>query len=369
MMFARLVILVVSSMSFLHRFHVSACDTTCADKPVFTPSSLVVKFGDPTSANCSVCELACVNNQYGVESPAGVTRKDGTTISWTVDSLTEWSVSSLCFYSDDAGHQCCTFLPVTVYQPPQKVSISVVNLTGPMLEGRQYTLQCTVEHVAPVKDLRVTFYRGQTALGQPQSINSTGTKPVTQIFSVDISPGRGEDGAQYWCEAKLELGPEGPKLPPVETSQNITATVHYQPHLEGSSHPDTIRVREGELLRLNCSAVANPPPTYTWTYPSGRREASHADVLTINSTTVSDGGKFTCSVVNLLGNVTKEFDVELQANPTGIIIGVVVAVVLVIVASGLVAYYCYRQKRMDQYNVKEVFSRSHSRHSAVPTAD
>uniref|UniRef100_G3Q7E2 Ig-like domain-containing protein n=1 Tax=Gasterosteus aculeatus TaxID=69293 RepID=G3Q7E2_GASAC len=205
--------------------------------------------------------------------------------------------------------------------------------------------------------------------GQPQSINSTGTKPVTQNFSVDISPGREEDGAQYWCEAKLELGPEGPKLPPVETSQNITATVHYQPHLEGSSHPDTIRVREGELLRLNCSAVANPPPTYTWTYPSGRREASHADVLTINSTTVSDGGKFTCSVVNLLGNVTKEFDVELQANPTGIIIGVVVAVVLVIVASGLVAYYCYRQKRMDQYNVKEVFSRSHSRHSAVPTAD
>nr|XP_040041917.1 hemicentin-1-like isoform X1 [Gasterosteus aculeatus aculeatus] len=368
-MFARLVILVVSSMSFLHRFHVSGCDTNCADKPVFTPSSLVVKFGDPTSANCSVCEHACVKNKYGVESPAGVTRKDGTTISWTVDSLTEWSVSSLCFYSDDAGHQCCTFLPVTVYQPPQKVSISFVNLTGPMLEGRQYTLQCTVEHVAPVKDLRVTFYRGQTALGQPQSNNTTVEKPVIQIFSVDISPGREEDGAQYWCEAKLELGPEGPKLPPVETSQNITATVHYQPHLEGSSHPDTIRVREGELLRLNCSAVANPPPTYTWTYPSGRREASHADVLTINSTTVSDGGKFTCSVVNLLGNVTKEFDVELQANPTGIIIAVVVAVVLVIVASGLVAYYCYRQNRWGQYNLKEVFSRSHMRHSAVPTAN
>lgn len=56
------------------------------------------------------------------------------------------------------------------------------------------------------------------------------------------------------------------------------------------------------------------------------------------------------------------------ANPTGIIIGVVVAVV-VIMALGLVAYYCYRQNRMDQYNVKEVFSRSHSRHSAVPTAD
>lgn len=113
---------------------------------------------------------------------------------------------------------------------------------------------------------------------------------------------------------------------------------------------------------------------------------------------MSDGGKFTCSVVNLLGNVTKEFDVELQgefyhpgsrlivtvlvfavvptlnvppfsfffftqlsaANPTGIIIGVVVAVVLVIVASGLVAYYCYRQKWMGGCNTS---------HFAVPTAD
>ncbi|KAL6111012.1 uncharacterized protein ACO6RY_19977 [Pungitius sinensis] len=288
----------------------SGCDESCTNKPVFTPSSLVVRFGDSTSANCSVCEDACVRNKYDVETPVGRRTKIGSTVLWTVKALTEWSPSSMCYYSNDTGHQCCTYLPVTVYQPPHKVSISV-NHTGPMMEGHRYTLQCTVEDVAPVKNLFVTFYRGQTALGLPQSINRPDEESVTQNFPLDINPGREDDGAEFWCEAKLELGPEGPKLPPVETSQKITATVHYQPHLEGSSYTDPIKVQEGELLQLNCSAVANPPAVYTWTYGSKIIEVSD-NVFTINSTTVSDGGKYTCSVVNKMGNVTREFDVEVQ---------------------------------------------------------
>ncbi|XP_037327999.2 vascular cell adhesion protein 1-like [Pungitius pungitius] len=360
-----LVVLMLSMTGFLRDGRVSCCDESCTNKPVFTPPSLVVRFGDPTSANCSVCEDACVRNKYDVESPVGQITKIGSTIVWTVDALTEWSPSSLCYYSNDAGQQCCTYLPVTVYKPPQKVSISV-NHRGPMMEGHQYTLQCTVEDVAPVKNLSVTFYRGQTALGQPQSINSTEEKPVTQNFTLHINPGREADGAEFWCEAKLELGPEGPKLPPVEKSQKITATVHYKPHLEGSSPPDPIRIQEGELLRLNCPAVANPPPLYTWTHELKLIEVSE-DVLTINSTTVSDGGKYTCSVVNKMGNVIREFDVEVQASYILTIIVVVAAAVLLIAILGLVTYfYCYKPGRVGRYNLKDVFFRSHS---AVPTAE
>ncbi|KAL6111013.1 uncharacterized protein ACO6RY_19978 [Pungitius sinensis] len=363
-----LVVLMLSVTGFLRDARVSCCDESCTNKPVFTPSSLVVRFGDSTSANCSVCEDACVRNQYDVETPVGRRTKMGSTVLWTVDALTEWSPSSMCYYSNDAGHQCCTYLHVTVYQPPHKVSISV-NHTGPMVEGHRYTLQCTVEDVAPVKNLFVTFYRGQTALGLPQSINSTDKepeKPQTQNFTLHVNPGREDDGAEFWCEAKLELGPEGPKLPPVETSQKITATVHYKPHLEGSSPPDPIRVQEGELLQLNCSAVANPPPLYTWTHGSEKIDVSE-DVLTINSTTVSDGGKYTCSVVNKMGNVTREFDVEVQESYTVIIIVIIAAVVLLIAILGLVAYrYCYKPGRVGRYNLKDVFLRAHS---AVPTAD
>uniref|UniRef100_A0A4W6CJT5 Ig-like domain-containing protein n=1 Tax=Lates calcarifer TaxID=8187 RepID=A0A4W6CJT5_LATCA len=99
-------------------------------------------------------------------------------------------------------------------EPPDNVSISFRDHSGPLLEGHQYTLQCEVHNVAPVENLIVTFYRGQTAL-------------VTEIFTLNINTRKEDDGVQYWCEARL--GPEGPQPPLVVMSEKFSATVNSTP--------------------------------------------------------------------------------------------------------------------------------------------
>ncbi|XP_033478920.1 vascular cell adhesion protein 1-like [Epinephelus lanceolatus] len=313
-MFFRWILLVVSLTNFLWDFYVSSCDENCADKPEFTPSILVVKFGDPTSASCSACQHDCIGHIFKIESNSGKTETSGTMITWMVNRLTEWDASPLCYYTIPQA-QCCTTLPVTVYKPPDNVSISFDNHIGPMFEGHQYTLQCTVEEVAPIENLTVTFYKGQTTLGQLHSENITEKKPVTETFTLDITPSKEDDGAQYWCEAKLELGPAGPQPPPVVKSQKIPVTVYYEPQIE-SSPAHTITITEGDPLQLNCSAVGNPSPSYTWTLPSTHSSSLNSSIFTIDSVTAADEGPYNCSVSNIMGNVTVRFRVVVQGLTT-----------------------------------------------------
>ncbi|XP_040892797.1 vascular cell adhesion protein 1-like isoform X4 [Toxotes jaculatrix] len=302
---------VVSFVSFLLDTHASSCDENCADKPVFTPPTVVVKYGDSISVTCSACQSGCNDEQTGLENPVGDKTKNGTTILWTVDRMTEWDINVFCYHSNASDYQCCSLLPLTVYKPPDSVSISFDGPSGPMFEGHQYTLQCKVQNVAPVGDLTVTFYRGQTALGQAKSTNDL-KKPVNETFTLSVNTSKEDDGVQYWCEGKLELGSEGPQPPLLVKSENITSTVLYKPQLEGPSHPEPIVVTEGNPLQLNCSAVGNPSPSYTWTLPLADFSSSNSSTLVFTSVTSRNEGQYTCHVSNTLGAIDVTFNVVVK---------------------------------------------------------
>ncbi|KAG7222569.1 hypothetical protein INR49_016166, partial [Caranx melampygus] len=335
--------LIVSLTTFLHDLHVSSCD--CADEPVFTPTRLVVKYGDPLSASCSVCPN-CNYSVYDVEKPVGETSNNGSTILWRVENMTEWDAKPMCYYTNDSGHQAVTYLPITLYKLPDNVSFSF-NHTGPMYEYGAYTLQCEVQNVAPIGSLTVTFYRGQTPLIRLQS-SKTGVKPLSDPFYHNITSTKDDDGVQFWCEAKLELGPEGPQPSPMVASNETTASVHYKPVVP--SDVITVTIAEGERLELNCSTAGNPQPSYSWKTPfiSPHREDS---VFVIESVTTDEGGEYTCTVRNSVGQGIVRYNVDVKAsNIIYIIIAVAVALtVIIIFIIGL--YRCYKRSRKGQYNL------------------
>ncbi|XP_072239907.1 intercellular adhesion molecule 2-like isoform X2 [Leuresthes tenuis] len=213
-------------------------------------STLVVRFGDPVKANCSKQGIGFpfLGWKVSLEAPE-VTMEDF--LVWSVDKMTDWSIKPTCYAASDLGGQCAKELSLMVYQPPNRVSIRFVNHTGPMFEGHQYILQCTVHDVAPVENITVTFYRGQTALAQLQS-NITKKTPVNESFTMSIIPCKEHNRTKFWCEAKLELGPDGPQQPPVVKSEKISALVHNSQLV----HPTNQQVKDS----FKCKVKGNPPP-------------------------------------------------------------------------------------------------------------
>ncbi|XP_053275379.1 intercellular adhesion molecule 1 isoform X1 [Pleuronectes platessa] len=349
-MFSRYVLVIVSLLVLLSNFSVSCCDYNCADRTVFSPSRLVVKHGDPTSATCSLCP-SCPDGIFDLEKSVGINKKNGRTITWTVAKMIEWKTTPKCFYTTTDNIQCCTQLNVTVYKTPDLVSVSFLNHSGPLFESRNYTLQCEVQNVAPIRSVHVTFFRGQTELGQKLSLSKPQEKPVTEVFSLGISTTKEDHGAQYWCQVKLELGPDGPQTPPMVASKNVTATVHYKPKQLAPPPPDLITLTQGHPLELDCTAEGNPSPSYTWTSLPDGAPPSKSSVLSIQSVASEHEGQYTCSVSNYVGTNIVTFRVAVKPYIIPYIVGAVVVVIACLMGG---AFFLYKRSKQ---------------HEAVPTVE
>lgn len=105
------------------------------------------------------------------------------------------------------------------------MSISLVNHSSPVVVGREYQLQCEVQNVAPVQYLVLRWYRGQTEVYNHSFSELSPATPVQVSSTLLIVPNKADDGAQYRCEAELELGAEGPRPPPTVQSEVFNIAV------------------------------------------------------------------------------------------------------------------------------------------------
>ncbi|XP_066563961.1 intercellular adhesion molecule 3 [Amia ocellicauda] len=190
------------------------------------PPAVVVKYGDPVSANCTVtrttrgmgweASVGSIDMQMGPQS-----------LLWSASSLTDWTAEPKCYANfQTEPKQCEKKLSILLYKYPDSVSISSVGHTGPMEVGGQYQLQCDVQSIAPVQYLSVKWYRGGALIHTENLSEDTTRTPVNVYTAHLITPSCTDDGVQYTCEAELRLGPEGPQANPVMKSEPLSVTVH-----------------------------------------------------------------------------------------------------------------------------------------------
>ncbi|KAF4073719.1 hypothetical protein AMELA_G00246540 [Ameiurus melas] len=238
--------------------------TVESDCPIkIQPDKLVVEFETSASANCST---TIAHKGMGWEASQGAVdmKTDVQFITWRVENLTHFDIQPICFINTNTK-QCELGLPVTVYKRPDRVSISTVNHTGPMIEGREYELQCDVQNVAPVHLLTVNWYKGQH-LVKRESFSDKTPFPANKTTTLQISPRRDDDGVQYRCEAEQNLGPEGPQPPPKVTSDPLNITVYFGPELSICQNPSTgvVHLNEGASLAGYVIVTGKPFPNFYW---------------------------------------------------------------------------------------------------------
>ncbi|XP_018610240.1 intercellular adhesion molecule 5-like [Scleropages formosus] len=270
------------------------------------PARAVVAFGDPISVSCVASRPVRV---LGWEAAVGAanTQRD-LTVQWGVDSLTDWIEEPICYgVFFTAPRQCEEKLHLVLYKTPDSVSISSLNQTGPMQEGRQYQLQCEVHNIAPVQYLNLRWFREQTEVYNHTFSDLTPASPVQVSSTLLITPRRADDGAQYRCVAELDLGPEGPQPPLNMTSEPLSITVQYAPYFL-SPNAEIIEVNKGDEVTLNCTAQGNPPPVYSWNISHSREKESDDQAVFISSSL--SPGIYTCTSTNRLGMKNKQFTIK-----------------------------------------------------------
>ncbi|XP_046897263.1 uncharacterized protein LOC124481440 [Hypomesus transpacificus] len=227
-------IFVLLSLSVFQCFALneSPPDPACADLLQISPSRLVVRYEDPASALCTITQDAVDPDLFSWEASTGHTLISGPrNRTWKVDKVDQWDMAPQCysnFLVKNEDVQCNTRLNVTVYQPPDNIQL-LAEMEGDMVEGREYTFNCSIEKVAPIQDLKVRFYRGDTLLDTQVPNETTGLKPQSAAFPLTVTAREEDDGSEVWCEASLDLDLEDR---PVKKSARVRTSVLYRPRIQ-----------------------------------------------------------------------------------------------------------------------------------------
>ncbi|XP_051988570.1 inactive tyrosine-protein kinase 7-like isoform X2 [Xyrauchen texanus] len=266
--------------------------------------STVVRYGDSVSVNCST---SVPHDGMGWESSeGGVPMTSDSLVTLRVANLRRWDLVPICYinYNEE---QCVIDVPIITYKTPGSVSISPIDNT--VIEGNLYELQCDIQDVAPVRNLNVKWYKGQTLVNLIK-FNDTTKTPENVTATLFITPDRADDGVQYRCEAELDLGQEGPQPPPRVKSESLNITVHFKPIIDETKLPSKVPVFRGYPTVLVCEAEGHPKPTISWNHNNNIIVTDGN--LTILEATYENDGIYYCTATNSVATTIRSVTVVVQ---------------------------------------------------------
>ncbi|XP_026019460.1 intercellular adhesion molecule 1-like [Astatotilapia calliptera] len=186
-----------------------------------SPPRVVVRLEGSFSANCT--SLSDQIDGMGWESPyGGLDLTQGvTSLLFSIDSVPAWEIEAMCYMNSRDGDQCTKVLPVTVYKMPDSVSLRQNSTT--VKEGEQFAIQCDIVNVAPARNLSMLWHKGNKILNS-ETFDDSSPSPVSKSSVLTLTAHGDDDGAEIWCEAKLNLWP-GEQGPAMMRSKSHSVTV------------------------------------------------------------------------------------------------------------------------------------------------
>ncbi|GFS46965.1 hemicentin-1 [Trichonephila inaurata madagascariensis] len=118
------------------------------------------------------------------------------------------------------------------------------------------------------------------------------------------------DTGNYSCKATNIVG---------DASKVEQLNILVPPHIEQQSVTETFRIKEGDVLRLNCEANGTPPPRILWLKNGQpvplRLYQADEQVLEIQQISRKDAGRYVCVATNKVGSFEKDFSVVVLSPP------------------------------------------------------
>ncbi|XP_058233513.1 hemicentin-1-like isoform X2 [Hemibagrus wyckioides] len=256
------------------------------------PDVVEVKYGETVNVEC---QSSAPKESLGWEIGTSVIRNSTLVIN-SLDEM-DWILKATCHSRFIGLDSCQKDINITIYNLPKKVFIGTKNHTGPMIEGKLYTLHCDVQDVSPVPLLTVNWYKGKDLV---KKAHFTEIKTLdNNRLTLTISPRRNDTNTPYSCEAELGLQ-NSTKV----RSSPLKVTVHYKPIIS-EKFAQRVPLFHGYPVVLSCVASGYPEPTITWMYNNKKTTGA-------NLTVTENPGEYTCMANNSLGTDTRMVTVVME---------------------------------------------------------